>query len=71
VRALGASSVDFAVWPWAATSEWFDVQCQLLEQIKLRFDEAGIVIPYPQMDLHLRDTRSDGETTALSVERRA
>ena len=70
VRALGASSVDFAVWPWVATSEWFDVQCQLLEQIKLRFDEAGIVIPYPQMDLHLRDTRSDGDTTTLGVERR-
>lgn len=54
VRALAATSVDFAVWPWVKTSEWFDVQCELLEQIKLRFDEAGIVIPYPQMDLHLR-----------------
>lgn len=70
VRALGASSVDFAVWPWARTSEWFDVQCELLEQIKLRFDEAGISIPYPQMDLHLRDTRSDGRQTTLNVESR-
>jgi len=54
VRALGASSVDFAVWPWVPTSDWYDVQCELLETIKLRFDAAGIVIPYPQMDLHLR-----------------
>lgn len=54
VRALGASSVDLAVWPWVPTSEWYDIQCELLETIKLRFDEAGIVIPYPQMDLHLR-----------------
>ncbi|GAC1628630.1 MAG: small-conductance mechanosensitive channel MscS [Nevskia sp.] len=54
VRALGASSVDFAVWPWVATAEWHAVQCALLERIKLGFDEAGIVIPYPQMDLHLR-----------------
>jgi small conductance mechanosensitive channel len=54
VRALGTSSVDFAVWPWVPTSDWYDVQCELLETIKLRFDEAGIVIPYPQMDLHLR-----------------
>jgi len=59
VRALGASSVDFAVWPWVATSEWFEVQCELLEQIKLRFDAAGIVIPYPQMDLHVRSDRAD------------
>jgi len=70
VRALGASSVDFAVWPWAATSDWYTVQCELLEQIKLRFDEAGIAIPYPQMDLHLRDTRSDGDKTTLQVESR-
>lgn len=54
VRALAASSVDFAVWPWVATSEWFEVQCQLLETIKLRLDAEGIVIPYPQMDLHVR-----------------
>jgi len=59
VRALGASSVDFAVWPWVATSEWFEVQCELLEQIKRRFDAAGIVIPYPQMDLHVRSDRAD------------
>jgi len=70
VRALGASSVDFAVWPWAATSDWYTVQCELLEQIKLRFDDAGIAIPYPQMDLHLRDTRSDGDKTTLQVESR-
>lgn len=59
VRALGASSVEFAVWPWVATGEWFDVQCQLLEQIKLRFDAEGIVIPYPQMDLHVRGEAVD------------
>jgi len=70
VRALGASSVDFAVWPWAATTEWFAVQGELLEQIKLRFDAEGIAIPFPQMDLHLRDTRSDGERTTLAVESR-
>ncbi|WP_293368734.1 mechanosensitive ion channel domain-containing protein [Nevskia sp.] len=66
VRALGASSVDFAIWPWVATEEWFEVQCDLLEQIKLRFDAAGIVIPYPQMDLHLRG----GAPTTLEVEKR-
>ncbi|WP_022977852.1 mechanosensitive ion channel family protein [Nevskia ramosa] len=70
VRALGASSVDFAVWPWAKTAEWGDVQSELLEQIKLRFDAEGIAIPYPQMDLHLRDTGGDGERKTLPVENR-
>ncbi len=67
VRALGPSSVDFAVWPWAKTAEWFDVQGELLEQIKLRFDAEGIAIPYPQMDLHLR---SDDERMTLKAENR-
>jgi len=70
VRGLGASSVDFAVWPWAKTAEWGDVQSELLEQIKLRFDAEGIAIPYPQMDLHLRDTGGDGERKTLPVENR-
>lgn len=72
VRALGASSVDFAVWPWVATREWFDVQCDLLEQIKLRFDAAGIVIPYPQMDLHLRERSAGGpdQPVRFAAERR-
>lgn len=70
VRALGPSSVDFAVCPWAKTTEWGDVQCELLEQIKLRFDAEGIAIPYPQMDLHLRDTRSAEGRTTPNVESR-
>ena len=30
------------------TAKWF-----MNEQLKLRFDEAGIEIPYPQMDVHV------------------
>jgi len=70
IRALGASSVDFAVWPWVSTDEWFAVQGELLQEIKLRFDAEGIAIPFPQMDLHLRDTRSEGNKEMLRVERR-
>jgi len=62
VRSLGASSVDFAVWPWVASTEWFNVQCELLELIKLRFDAEGIVIPFPQMDLHVRGLPSGDPT---------
>ncbi len=70
VRALGPSSVDFAVCPWAKTAEWGDVQSDLLEQIKLRFDAEGIAIPYPQMDLHLRDVPADEARKGLTVENR-
>lgn len=50
---LGDSSLNIFARPWVKTSEYFAVKCDLLEAIKIAFDEAGISIPYPQMDLHV------------------
>ena len=59
---LGASSVDIYVRPWTKTSDYFAVKCELTERIKLALDDAGISIPYPQMDLHM--DRTDTEAMA-------
>nr|WP_277346268.1 mechanosensitive ion channel domain-containing protein [Solimonas marina] len=53
---LGESSVDFAVRGWTNSGDWWNTRCEMLEKIKLRFDAEGIEIPFPQMDLHVRDT---------------
>lgn len=53
VGALGDSSVDFWVRPWVNTSDYWPVKWDLTEEIKIAFDEGGITIPFPQMDLHL------------------
>ncbi len=50
---LGDSSVNFAVRPWVNSADYWGVHFDLLEAIKLRFDQEGISIPYPQQDLHL------------------
>ena len=50
----GQNSLDFAVRVWVDTPNYWTVYFDLLEQVKLRFDEEGISIPYPQMDLHLK-----------------
>lgn len=55
VTNLGDSSVDFAARGHANTADWWATRCDLIERIKLRFDEEGIEIPYPQMDVHVRD----------------
>ncbi len=53
VGELGDSSVNFHVRPWVNSPDYWDVYFDLTEKVKLTFDEEGISIPYPQMDLHL------------------
>jgi len=53
VGELGASSVDFVVRPWVNSGDYWAVKFDMNEKIKNTFDENGINIPYPQMDIHL------------------
>lgn len=43
--------MDFKV--WCATENYFDVKYFLEENVKVAFDEAGISIPYQQVDVHI------------------
>jgi len=53
VGELADSSVNFNVRPWVASGDYGGVRFDLNEKIKLAFDDAGISIPYPQMDVHV------------------
>jgi small conductance mechanosensitive channel len=53
VSELADSSVNFAVRVWSKTSDYWTVYFDCQEQVKIAFDEAGISIPYPQMDVHM------------------
>ncbi|WP_456479073.1 mechanosensitive ion channel family protein [Nautilia sp.] len=50
---LADSSVNFNVRPWVKSEDYWEVRSELLETIKTTFDEKGINIPYPQMDVHI------------------
>jgi small conductance mechanosensitive channel len=52
VSELADSSVNFVVRAWTKTDDFWDVHFDMLENVKLAFDEKGISIPYPQMDVH-------------------
>jgi small conductance mechanosensitive channel len=60
VLELADSSVNFAVRPWVNNSDYWGLYFDLLETIKLRFDEAGISIPFPQQDVHLHRVGDKG-----------
>jgi small conductance mechanosensitive channel len=50
---LGDSSVNFVCRPWARTDDYWTVYWDITQQVKARFDEAGISIPFPQRDVHV------------------
>lgn len=53
VSELAESSVNFVVRPWVKTGDYWAVKFDFTEKVKLRFDENGISIPFPQMDIHM------------------
>lgn len=48
IMELADSSVNFVVRPWVETDDYWPVLMDTHEQIKKRFDEEGISIPFPQ-----------------------
>jgi small-conductance mechanosensitive channel len=64
---FGDSSLDFELRVWIADTDLrLRVKSDLYHAIEQVFRESEIEIPFPQMDLHLRET--EGVTTTISTE---
>ena len=53
VEELAESSVNMLLRVWTPTDQYWNVKFRLTEAVKEHFDEAGIEIPYNQLDVHL------------------
>ncbi|MFO7663819.1 MAG: mechanosensitive ion channel [Chloroflexota bacterium] len=53
VQSLDESGVSIAVRPWVKSDDYWALQWDLPERVKLRFDAEGISMPFPQRDVHL------------------
>lgn len=53
VENLGDSSVGMLLRIWVPTDKYWDVKFRMNEAVKNAFDEAGIEIPFNQMDVHI------------------
>ena len=49
------SSLNFITRVWIRAVDYWDVNYYLLDAGKRALDKAGIEIPYPQMDVHIKD----------------
>lgn len=53
VTNLGESSVDLSARCWTKTGDYWQTRWDLLEQIKLTFDEEGIEIPFNYLNVNI------------------
>lgn len=67
VQELNDSNVQLAAWPFVRVEDYGTFPTYFIEQAKQAFDQAGIVIPIPQQDVHLL-TRNSGEANRVEVE---
>lgn len=54
VGSLDDSSVSIGGRGWVPTDDYWTTKWDITEKIKLAFDEAGIEIPFNQLDVHIR-----------------
>ena len=56
VDSLASSAVVIGGRIWVPASEYWPTKWNILEEIKMEFDTNGIQIPYPQMDVHVKNS---------------
>ena len=55
VSELADSSVNFAVRVWVKGADYWAVFFDMNEKVYNKFNEVGLNIPYPQMDIHMHN----------------
>ena len=49
------SAITFTLRAWTKTEYYEEFKFNILEKIKKKFDEEGVNIPYPQLDIHIKN----------------
>lgn len=76
VNELGDNAVGLELRAWTLGSNWVQTRFDLIEAGKVALDAAGITIPFPQTDLHIKDMPSmgapkDSEPSSKSKKRKS
>lgn len=65
VTELADSSVNFSVRFWAPNEVFWDCHWYTIEEAKTRLEAAGIIIPFPQRDVHFFDHTKRNKDTSV------
>lgn len=58
VSSYGDSAISYIVRVWTASGDYWDVYYAITENVKACFDEAGISMTYPHLNVHLDAPKS-------------
>ncbi|WP_299792225.1 mechanosensitive ion channel family protein [uncultured Marivita sp.] len=67
VNNLNASSVDFLVRVWCASSDYFQYQADMKRKVKEALDAAGVDIPFPTRTVFVQGEGGDGDADSATL----
>lgn len=53
VDSYGDSAINYILRVWCSSADYWDTRCAVLEQVKVLFDEKGVQMTYPHLNVHL------------------
>ena len=53
LSAYGGSGIEYTVYCWASSEDYWEVHFALAENLRAAFGEAGVEIPYKKLDVHI------------------
>lgn len=53
VSNYGDSAIEYVLRAWTSSADYWDVYYRIIENVKVCFDEAGITMTYPHLNVHL------------------
>ena len=57
VQEMTNSAVKITARAWCKNSDYWTVKFDIGDKVKASFAQNGISIPYPQMDVHIKDNK--------------
>ena len=55
VSDLGDSAIEYTIRLWCKNGDYWTVYDDLMDMVKTAFDREGISIPYPQMEVRIKE----------------
>lgn len=57
LSAYGDSGIEYTVYCWASSEDYWEVYFALAENLRAAFGEAGVEIPYNHLDVHILENK--------------